>query len=75
MARPIRETPILFGEDARRFEERMKQVRKETPEKRERRLRHYHIVMQWMENGKKYEEQLRANKNTQAKTGGDGDSI
>lgn len=66
MARPIRETPILFGEDARRFKERMKQVRKETPEKRERRLRHYHIVMQWMENGKKYEEQLRANKNTQA---------
>ena len=27
MARPIKETPILFGEDARRFEERMKQVR------------------------------------------------
>ena len=24
MARPIRETPTLFGEDARRFEERMK---------------------------------------------------
>ena len=24
MARPIRETPILFGEDARRFEKRMK---------------------------------------------------
>ena len=23
MARPIKETPILFGEDARRFEERM----------------------------------------------------
>ena len=32
MARPIKETPILFGEDARRFEERMKQVRRETPE-------------------------------------------
>ena len=26
MARPIRETPILFGEDARRFEKRMKRV-------------------------------------------------
>lgn len=25
MARPIKETPILFGEDARRFEERMKE--------------------------------------------------
>ena len=30
MARPIKETPILYGEDARRFEERMKQPRKET---------------------------------------------
>ena len=26
MARPIRETPILFGEDARRFEEEMRRV-------------------------------------------------
>mgnify|MGYP000073833431 FL=1 len=26
MARPIKETPILFGEDARRFEERMKVI-------------------------------------------------
>ncbi len=68
MARPIKETPILFGEDARRFEERMQQVRKETPEARERRLRHYHTVMQWMENGRKYEEQLRANKDTQTTT-------
>lgn len=56
MARPIKETPILFGEDARRFEARMKQKRTETPEARERRLKHYNIVMQWMENGKKYEE-------------------
>lgn len=38
MARPIRETPILFGEDARKFEERMKVKRSEDPEKRERRL-------------------------------------
>ena len=29
MARPIKETPILFGDDARRFEERMMQVRRE----------------------------------------------
>lgn len=26
MARPIRETPILFGKDARRFEEEMRRV-------------------------------------------------
>ena len=32
MARPIKETPVLFGEDARRFEERMKEKRSETPE-------------------------------------------
>ena len=26
MARPIRETPILYGKDARRFEEEMRRV-------------------------------------------------
>ncbi|MBD3592421.1 hypothetical protein [Bacteroides sp. GM023] len=45
MARPIKETPILFGEDARRFEERMKNPPKETKEERERRLAHYRAVM------------------------------
>lgn len=44
MARPIKETPILFGEDARRFEERMKQKRKENPEARRRRLEHYELI-------------------------------
>ena len=41
MARPIKETPILFGDDARRFEERMKQIRRESPEEKERRLADY----------------------------------
>ena len=45
MARPIKETPILFGEDARRFMERMKQPRTETKEQRERRLRAYEKIM------------------------------
>lgn len=36
MARPIRETPILFGEDARRFEERMHQKRSVPKEEIER---------------------------------------
>lgn len=45
MARPIKETPILFGEDARRFEERMKHPRKETKEQRERRLKNYEYFM------------------------------
>ena len=34
MARPIAETPILTGEDAVRFEERMRQVESLTKEQR-----------------------------------------
>lgn len=45
MARPIRETPILFGEDARRFMERMKNPPRETKAERERRLADYEIAM------------------------------
>ena len=45
MARPIKETPILFGEDARRFEARMKENRTESPEEREERLRIYELLM------------------------------
>ena len=36
MARPIKETPILYGEDARRFEARMKQRRRISAEERAR---------------------------------------
>lgn len=63
MARPIRETPILFGEDARRFEERMNQKRTIPQEEIDRIKEHYNIVMQWFENGKKYEDEQRAIKN------------
>jgi len=66
MARPIRETPILFGEDARRFEERMNQVRRETPEEKKARLESYDIVMKWFENGRRYENELRKAKNQEA---------
>lgn len=45
MARPIRETPILFGEDARRFEEKMRTPRKVSKEERERRRKNYELVM------------------------------
>ena len=41
MARPIAETPILFGEDARRFMERMNHPRKETPEEKAERVANY----------------------------------
>ncbi len=52
MARPIKETPILFGEDARRFLRRMNEKRTETPEQRERRLRDYEDCMVMLEAGK-----------------------
>lgn len=45
MARPIRETPILFGEDARRFEERMQRPRKVSKEELERVKKNYELVM------------------------------
>ena len=45
MARPIRETPILYGDAARRFEERIKVKRQEDPAKRERRLKVYNALI------------------------------
>jgi hypothetical protein len=45
MARPIKETTILYGEDARRFEERMKEKRHEDLEKKAKRLRDYEMIM------------------------------
>ncbi len=48
MARPIKETPILFGEDARRFEARMKEKRRESPEDRKRRLADYEMIMKML---------------------------
>lgn len=57
MARPIKETPILFGEDARRFEERMKQVRREAPEEREQRLADYVLFLKMLERGERIKKQ------------------
>ena len=51
MAREIRETPILFGEDARRFLARMQERHPEPPEVRERRLRNYEIFKKAYERG------------------------
>lgn len=36
MARPIKETPILFGEDAERFLKEMKEVKKASQEEKQR---------------------------------------
>lgn len=51
MARPIKETPILFGEDALKFQMRMSQQRTETTEARERRLRNYEEIINMLEKG------------------------
>lgn len=50
MARPIKETPILFGSDARRFEERMQNPPKVTAEKRVQIRRSYETVKKMMVN-------------------------
>ena len=45
MARPIKDPPILYGEAAKRFEERMKNPPKATKEERERIMKAYEIGM------------------------------
>ncbi|MBJ2161631.1 MAG: hypothetical protein JFR39_05990 [Muribaculaceae bacterium] len=50
MARPIKETPVLKGDDARRFVERMTETRIESAEKKRRRLANYKLAMSILEN-------------------------
>lgn len=45
MARPVKETPILFGEDARRFEAIMKNPPQVNKEKQEEMKRDYEYIM------------------------------
>ena len=45
MARPIKETPILFGEDARIFAKRMLNPPKESASERKRREANYQAAM------------------------------
>ena len=52
MARPIKETPILFGDDACRFEERMKEKRKLSPEEKAKLMEAYLVCMAMLERGK-----------------------
>lgn len=51
MARPIKETPILYGEDARRFETRMQEKRRISAEERARIDVHYKAGMAMLERG------------------------
>jgi hypothetical protein len=53
MARPIKETPILFGEDAQRFEERMKEKRHLTPEEKAELMEAYLACLAMLERGKR----------------------
>ncbi|MBR3072727.1 hypothetical protein [Fibrobacter sp.] len=64
MARPIRETPILFGEDARRFLARMQERHPESLEVRARRLRNYELMK------RAYEEGMREKRAREAANGG-----
>ena len=50
MSRPIKETPILYGKDARRFLARMKEKRTETLEERADRIAAFETVMAMREN-------------------------
>lgn len=52
MARPIKETPILYGEDALRFEERMKEKRPVSPEEKTLLMETYLACMAMLERGK-----------------------
>lgn len=50
MARPIKETPILFGSDAKRFEARMQNPPKVSLEKRAQIRKSYDTVIKMMAN-------------------------
>jgi len=43
MARPIKETPVLYGEDARRFEKQMRERKQISPERKSEMERNYEI--------------------------------
>lgn len=52
MSRPIRETPILFGEDARRFEENMRSAKCTlTQKEKDEMMASYRAVLASLERG------------------------
>ena len=60
MARPIKETPILYGEDARRFEARMKERRRISAEERSRINADYELVLGMLKRGEELKQQRHA---------------
>jgi hypothetical protein len=53
MANPIKETPVLYGDDARRFAERIENPIPETPERMAEKKRAYEIYKQSLERGRR----------------------
>jgi len=53
MARPIQDTPVLSGEDARRFVELMNTPRPETPERKAQIKAAYDTVMKMLARNQK----------------------
>lgn len=68
MARPIKETPILYGEDARRFEARMKEKRRISPEERAEMEAAYEIFLDMLKRGEEREKKLREQRRNAAKS-------
>ena len=60
MARPIKETPILYGEDARRFEARMQEHRRISAEERTRINADYELVLGMLKRGEELKHQRHA---------------
>jgi hypothetical protein len=52
MANPIKETPVLYGEDARRFAERIANPKKESPERVADMKKAYEILLKSLERGR-----------------------
>jgi hypothetical protein len=52
MANPIKETPVLYGDDARRFAERIANPIPETPEKMAEMKRDYESFLEAVERGR-----------------------
>lgn len=64
MARPIIDTPTLYGDDAIRFLERIGEEHKASKEEKDRIRRSFEMVSQWFKNGDEYDtQQSNVNKN------------